>query len=367
MDKKIRILAINPGSTTTKIGLFDDLDLLFETSIAHSATDLKKFPTVQSQLNFRIGTVEKTMSEHGYAMADVDVYSARGGGLASVEGGVYEVTELLVQHASSGISGTDHPAQLGSQIARNFGITYGKPAYIVNPPDTDEFVDVARITGLKGIYRESHLHALNQKETALRFCQEHGLNYEDVNLIICHTGGGISITAHREGRMIDSNDILMGSGPMSPNRAGDMPYLKIIELAYSGKYSQEELSSKLNESGGLMDHFGTSDFEEICALTLKGDSIARTVLDGMVYQNAKYVGAMAVALRGKVDTIILTGGIAKNETFVRKLTSYISWISKIVVMPGEHELEALAAGALRVLRGELTAKKYSGIPVWSGF
>jgi len=300
-------------------------------------------------------------------MKDVDVYAGRGGGLMSVTGGVYRVSDLLASHASSGMRGTQHPAQLGAQIAKKFADKFGKPAFIVNPPDVDEFSDAARVTGIKGIYRESHLHALNQKEAALRFCMERGLVYEELNLIIGHTGGGISITAHERGRMVDSNDIIKGSGPMSPTRAGDLPYMDVIELAYSGKYTREQLITKLNRHGGLTDHFGTADLKEVLALEKKGDTFAKTILDGMIYQNAKCVAAMAAALKGKVDAIILTGGIAHSKWFTEMLTSYISWIAEVVVMPGEFELEALAAGALRAFCGEVETKEYTGIPVWDGF
>ncbi|MCL2391705.1 MAG: butyrate kinase [Oscillospiraceae bacterium] len=367
MGKKIRVLAINPGSTTTKIALFDDFDILFSTAVVHSPQDLSKFADIQDQLEYRTKMVAKSMAAHGYAMEDVDVYAGRGGGLRSVAGGVYTVTDLLAKHAATGMNGMHHPAQLGSQIAKKFADKYGKPAFIVNPPDVDEFSDVARVTGIKGLYRESHLHALNQKETAARFCASRGLKYEETNLIICHTGGGISITAHKKGQMIDSNDIIKGSGPMSPTRAGDLPYMKVLDLAYSGQYTKTELTNKLNRNGGLTDYFGTSDMDEVYELIKNGDSFVQLIVDGMIYQHAKYVGSMAAALKGKVDAIILTGGISNNAEFTKNLTEYISWIAEVVVMPGEYELQALASGAIRVLRGEVEAKEYTGVPVWGGF
>ena len=181
-------------------------------------------------------------------------------------------------------------------------------AFIVNPPDVDEFDDISRITGLRGVYRESHIHALNQKEIALRFCTERGILYKDTNLVICHLGGGISVTAHRNGRMIDSNDIIKGSGPMTPTRAGDMPYMKILDLAFSGTYTKKQLADKLNKEGGLTDHFDTSDVRDILKLVQDGNRYAEIVLNSMIYQIAKYIGSMAVALRGWVNAVILTGG-----------------------------------------------------------
>jgi len=366
MDKRIRVLAINPGSTSTKIALFDDNEILFRRAIKHSPEELRAFPEFQDQLGLRAAAVEKAMIENRYAMEDVDVYVGRGGGLSSVVGGVYSVNDLLAQHASTGLRG-QHPAQLGAQIAKQFADKFGKPALIVNPPDVDEFIEIARVSGIKGIHRQSHLHALNQKEIALRLCAGRGLKYEDMNFIVCHLGGGISVTAHEQGRMIDSNDIIMGSGPMTPTRAGDIPYTNIVDLAYSGEYTKEELVYKLNKGGGLADHFGTSDVRDVLNLIKKGNAYAKIILDGMIYQNAKYIGAMAVALKGKVDTIILTGGISNSEYFTNTLKEYINWIAEVVVIPGEFELEALAAGALRVMRGEERVRVYTGVPVWNGF
>jgi len=366
MDKKIRVLAINPGSTSTKIALFDDYDELFSTSINHSTDELKAFGDIQGQLDYRTETVEKAMLEKGFAMEDVDVFAGRGGGLLPVTGGVYDVTDLLADHASKGMTG-QHPAQLGSQISKRFADKFGKRAVVVNPPDVDEFSDVARVTGVKGLYRESHIHALNQKEIALRFCASLGKKYEDVNLIICHLGGGISITAHEKGKMIDSNDIIKGSGPMTPTRAGDLPYIGMIELAYSGAYTKNELTDKLNKDGGLTDHFNTAEVRDVLKMIEDGNKYAEAVFNGMIYQNAKYVGAMAVALKGKVDAVILTGGISNSALITGMIKDYVSWIAEVVVMPGEFELEALAAGAVRVMRGEEEAKTYTGVPVWNGF
>jgi len=366
MSSKYRVFTINPGSTSTKIAIFDNNDKLFEASITHRQEDLVVFPDVQDQLEYRTEMVERTVASNGFDMADVDVYASRGGGLVSCTSGVYEISDLLVAHAATGMSGI-HPAQLGSQIIRKFANRYGKPAFVVNPPDVDEFCEVARVSGLQGIYRESHTHTLNQKEIARRFCLSKDLNYDNVNLIICHIGGGISITAHKNGRMIDSNDIIKGSGPMSPTRVGDIPYMNVLELAFSGDYTKKELSDRLNRNGGLSDYFGTSDVRDVLALIKDGDSYAKIILDGMIYQIAKYVGAMAVALHGRVNAIILTGGISNNAFVTDSITNYISWISEVTVMPGEFELEALASGAISVMQGQVMTKEYTGMPVWNGF
>ena len=366
MAVKIRVLAINPGSTSTKIALFDDYDELFSKSINHSQDELNTYGEIINQLDYRTETVGKAMDEKGYSMEDVDVFVGRGGGLLSLTGGTYDVSELLAQHARIGTAG-QHPAQLAPLIARQFADRFGKRAVVVNPPSVDEFCDVARVTGVKGVYRQSHIHALNQKEVALRFCASRGLRYDDVNLVICHLGGGISITAHEKGKMIDSNDIIKGSGPMTPTRAGDLPYIKVLDLAYSGEYTKSELTDKLNINGGVADHFGTADLLDIEKRAIAGEKYPKVIFDGMIYQNAKYVGAMAVALKGKVDAIILTGGISRGKYFTDKMKEYAGWIAEIVIMPGEFELEALAAGAVRVMRGEEELKTYTGIPVWDGF
>ena len=366
MKDKIRVLAINPGSTSTKIALFDDYEELFRTTINHGLEELRAFAEIQDQLAYRTATVEKAMIAKGFFMNDVDIFAGRGGGLVPVAGGVYEVSDLLVEHASKGMTG-QHPAQLGSQISKLFADRFGKRAVIVNPPDVDEFCESARITGIKGIYRESHVHALNQKEIALRFCTSRGMIYDDVNLIICHLGGGISITAHEKGRMVDSNDIIKGSGPMTPTRAGDLPYMNVIDLAYSGKYVKKELIDKLNKDGGITDLFGSADFREVEKSAISNNKYAKTIFEATVYQSAKYVGAMAVALKGKVDAIILTGAIAKSMYFTDKLKDYVGWIAEVIIMPGDVELEALAAGAVRIMRGEEELKTYTGVPVWDGF
>lgn len=363
MGSPYRILAVNPGSTSTKIALFEDEREVFAEKIRHPVEELSPFPTIQDQLDFRRETVEKALAEHGVRLEDIDVFVGRGGGLLPLEGGVYEVTDFLAEHASRGMSG-QHPAQLASQICFAFARRFGKRAFVVNPPDVDEFIDVARITGVKGIYRESHVHALNQKEVALRYCRERGLDYKNVNLIVGHLGGGISITAHRRGRMIDSNDIIKGSGPMTPTRAGDLAYMSVVDLAFSGRYTKKELQDKLNKKGGLTDHFGTDDIRVISRRMQDGDQYAALIYNALAYQIAKYIGAMAAALKGDVRAIILTGGLAKEKGLMDIVREYVSWLAEIVLMPGEFELEALASGALRVLRGEEEAKIYTGKPVW---
>jgi butyrate kinase len=361
-----RILAINPGSTSTKITVFENDQEIYRSNIAHEATELKRFKEVQDQLPYRKQAVVATLAERGYDIGDFDIFVGRGGGLVPIKGGTYAVNDQLLNHAAKGMSG-QHPAQLASQICAAFVKEYGGRAFVVNPPDVDEFDDIARITGLKDIYRESRIHALNQKEIALRYCKENGKDYTKSNFIICHIGGGISVTAHSNGRMIDSNDIINGDGPMTPTRSGALPSVKILRMAFSGKYAEKELYTRLSKEGGLIDHLGTADAMEIEKRIASGDRHAELVYNAMMYQIAKSIGSYACVLRGRVDSIILTGGISNSKYLVENLTDYIAWIAPVAVMAGEFEMEALAAGALRVVVGEEAALQYTGKPIWQGF
>jgi butyrate kinase len=277
------------------------------------------------------------------------------------------VDELILDHARCGANGVIHPANLGSQLAHEFKQEYGGSAFVVNPPDVDEFQDIARITGMKEITRTSHLHALNQKETAIRHAVSLNRSYEDINLIVAHIGGGISVAAHRKGRMIDGNDIVAGDGPMAPTRTSSLPSTDLIRLCFSGEYTEKQLLERCMKNGGFIDLLGTADVLEIIKRIENGDKYAELVYNAMIYQIIKSIGAMAAALEGKVDGILLGGGLARDNNLVKKITVTCSFIAPVTAYPGEFEMEAMAAGALRVLRGEEAIKKYSGVPVWQGF
>lgn len=365
--KAYKILAINPGSTSTKVGAFDGDQELFKENVVHSADMLAQFPNVSDQTNYRRQTIEDAVRAHGMELSDFDAFAGRGGSLVACEGGVYEVNELLVEHASSGKYGGNHPARFGELLAYEFGQKYGKPAFEVNGPDTDEYCDEARITGLHDVFRRSHIHTLNQKETALRVSAELGREYEKSNYIVAHLGGGVSITAHCRGRMIDSNDIINGDGPMTPTRSGALPANQFMQLCYSGKWTKEEMYKRLTKTGGFVDHTGSSDMQELKAKIDDGDEYAALIYRAFIYQVAKQVGSMAAVVDGQVDAIILTGGISHDEELVEALKKKIGFIAPLIVRPGEFELEALAAGALRVLNGEEQPKTYTGIPVFTGF
>lgn len=359
-----RILTINPGSTSTKVGCFEGETEIFTVNVSHDAAKLKEFATISEQLPYRKETILKELEKAQIDLSTMDAFVGRGGGLLAVEGGTYEVDETLLSHARIGANGVQHPAQLGSQIANEFAVKYHKPAFVVNPPDTDEVCLYARMTGIKGVYRHVHLHALNLKETAIRHSEAQGGKYEDKNYVVCHIGGGISISAHKKGRMIDGNDIVGGEGPMAPTRCGSVPAAEMIRHAFKLGDLKEALSLT-TKTGGFVSHLGSSDALEISTRAAQGDEKAALVWNSMIYQIIKYIGSMAAVLHGEVDGILLGGGMVHNKGLVQAIKEGCSWIAPVYAYPGEFELEAMAAGAIRVLSGQEEAKKYTGKPVWS--
>ncbi len=359
-----KILTINPGSTSTKVGYFDGDNLEFSVNVSHDASKLAEFAGISNQLPYRRDVILGELKKANIDLAQVDAFVGRGGGLLSVEGGTYKVDETILDHARRGANGIQHPAQLGSQLASEFAKEYNKPAFVVNPPDTDEFIIEARMTGIKGVYRDSHLHALNLKETAIRHSQLNNVKYEDKNYIVCHIGGGVSISAHRKGKMIDGNDIVAGDGPMAPTRCGSVPAAQMIRYAYDHPDKKETLALT-TKTGGFVSHLGTSDALDVFNRAEAGDKKAKLIWDTMTYQIIRYIGSMAAVLHGQVDGILLGGGMVHNKKLVSDITDACSWIAPVSAYPGEFELEAMAAGAIRVLSGEEKAKIYSGKPCWT--
>ncbi len=358
-----KILTVNPGSTSTKVGYFDGDREIFSVNVSHDANKLKEFSSISDQLPYRKETILEALKKADINLEEADAFVGRGGGLLAVEGGTYEVNDILLDHAYRGANGVQHPAQLGSQIAHEFAVQFNKPCFVVNPPDTDEICTEARMTGVKGVYRNVHLHALNLKETAIRHAESMGKRYEDCNFIVCHIGGGLSISAHRRGRMIDGNDIVGGEGPMAPTRCGAVPAAEMIRYCYSHE-DQKATASLCTKSGGFVSHLGTSDAREVTQRAKDGDTYAALVWDTMVYQIIRFIGAMAGVLHGEVDGILLGGGMVHNEELVDVITKACSWIAPVSAYPGEFELEAMAAGAIRVLEGKEQAKVYTGKPCW---
>lgn len=358
----MKILTINPGSTSTKVALFQDDQQLISKSVQHEASDLAKFSTVTDQLPYRKRAVQMALDEAGVELRGLDAVVGRGGGLLAVEGGTYSVDERLLADARVGANGVQHPAQLGSQLANEFAESCQCPAFVVNPPDVDELQEVARITGIKGIYRHVHLHALNLKEVAIRHAASLGKRYEECNFIVCHIGGGISISAHRRGRMIDGFDIVGGEGPIAPTRCGAIPVRELAQ--YMHEHPDADLDLLCTKTGGFVDLAGTSNAQEVQEHAEEGDKAAKLVWDAMVYQIEKCIGSMAAALEGSVDGILLGGGMVHSEALVHSIEQACGWIAQVSAYPGEFEMEAMAMGAERVLLGQETAKHYSGEPAW---
>ena len=366
--KQYKVFAINPGSTSTKIALFEGEECLYTKNVSHDAKELEKYATMADQLPYRRNMILELLSEAGISLEDVDVFVGRGGGLLSMEGGTYGVTELVLNHAVTCANGVVHPATLGPQLANEFANTYGAKAMVVNPPDVDELQELARMTGIKGVYRSSHMHALNLKETAIRHSKD-VLNkkYEEANYVVCHIGGGISVSAHRQGKMVDGCDIVGGEGPMAPTRCGDIPVTGMLSYMKKNNYGPADVKGLLTRSGGFVSHLGISDALELTNRAKDGDEYAAMLWNTMIYQITKYIGSMAAVLHGKVDGILLGGGMVHNKDLVAQITEACSFIAPVYAYPGEFEMEAMAAGAIRVLNGEEELKVYTGEPSFKGF
>ncbi len=366
--KHYKVLAVNPGSTSTKIALFQDEECVYAKNVSHDASELARFPTIPEQLPYRRDMILGLLKEAEVSLEDIDVFVGRGGGLLAMEGGTYGVSELMLDHARRCANGVIHPAALGFQLANEFAVKYGAKAMVVNPPDVDELQDLARMTGIKGVNRNVHLHALNLKETAIRH-SKNVLNkkYEDCNYIVCHIGGGISVSAHRGGRMIDGYDIVGGEGPMAPTRCGSVSVADLLKYMEKNQLGVSEIKKLCTRTGGFVSHVGISDAVELTDRAREGDSYARMLWNTMIYQIGKCIGAMAAVLCGKVDGILLGGGMVHSGDLVEQITKSCSFIAPVTAYPGEFEMEAMAAGAIRVLNGEENLKEYTGEPVWSGF
>jgi len=368
-QKDWTVFVINPGSTSTKVGLFEGEREIFTENIEHSAEKLATFPTVSDQMPFRRDMILRLLAQKGIALPDIDAFVGRGGGLLPLEGGTYRINTVMLDHAQQGANGVQHPAQLGPQLAHEFA-QFVHPdqgrGFVVNPPDTDELCDDARMTGVRGVYRNVHLHALNLKETAIRHAATLGKAYDECDFIVCHIGGGISVSAHAHGKMIDGYDIVGGEGMMAPTRCGYVPVSGILDWLEGG-HTTSEARALCMKTGGFVDLLGTSDAREVSERAASGDEAAERAWNALLYQLSKYIGSMATVLGGKVDGILLGGGMVYNEQLVASIRERCEWIAPVTAYPGEFELEAMAAGARRVLNGEEEPKEYSGVPVFQGF
>lgn len=352
----MKILVINPGSTSTKIAVYEDESPVLVRTIRHSIDELSVHPNVMDQFEFRKKVVLQELDKDNIPFA-FDAIIGRGGLVKPIHGGVYEVNEAMKRDTQNAMH--THACNLGGLIADELASSLpGCRAFIADPGVVDELEDVARITGSPLMPRITIWHALNQKAVARRFAKEHQTTYEQLNLIVCHLGGGISIAVHRHGRAVDANNALNGEGPFSPERAGTLPAGQLIDLCFSGRFTKEELKKRISGRAGLAAHLGTTDVAAIVESIEKGDTKAKLVMDAMIYNIAKAIGAASTVLCGKMDAILLTGGIAYSDYVISHLKERIDFLAPVYVYPGEDEMEALALNALGALKGELTVQQY---------
>ena len=356
---KYRVLAINPGSTSTKISVFDDNTVVFMKTLRHDPAELDKVGSILEQDKFRKDMVLVAMKENNVEPSSLEAVVGRGGLVRPLEGGTYIVNDkMLADLKDPSIWGRIHASNLGAFIGKAIADDLNIPCYIVDPVAVDEFEDIARVSGIPEITRKSLFHALNTRYTGRRLAEKLGMKYEDCNLIGAHLGGGISVVAIKKGRCVDLNNALLGMGPFSPQRSGALPIGDLLELAYSGKYTKKDLLSYLSKNAGLLAYLDSDDGTAITNRIKGGDQKAKFIFDAMIYQIAKEIGACATVLCGKVNGIFVTGGLAYGDYLCPELTNRVSFIAPVHIFPGEGEMEALTDGTVRVLKGLEQAKEY---------
>lgn len=351
------LLIINPGSTSTKIGVFQDEKELFQETLRHSSDEIAKYETIFDQMDFRKDIILNILKEKNFDLNSLSAVVGRGGMLKPMASGTYKVNDKMLEDLKIGVQG-QHASNLGGMLANKIAEELNIPSFIVDPVVVDELDNVARVSGVPELPRLSKFHALNQKAVAKRYAKENKAKYEDLNLIVVHMGGGVSVGAHKDGRVIDVNNALDGEGPFSPERAGTVPAGQLIRMCYSGEFTEKEIYTKIVGKGGYVAYLNTNDARDVLKLMEAGDKNAELYFNAFIYQVSKSIGEMSAVLKGKVDRIILTGGIAYSEKVEEEIKKRIGWISEITVYPGEDELLALAQGALRVLNGEEEVKEY---------
>ncbi|MDE5865280.1 MAG: butyrate kinase [Lachnospiraceae bacterium] len=353
----VKSLIINPGSTSTKIGVFEDETLLFEETLRHSTEEIAQYASIVDQKDFRKDIIVKLLKEKNFDINSLNMVVGRGGMLKPIPGGTYEVSDDLLEDLKIGKQG-QHASNLGGILAREIGDSIGVPSYIVDPVVVDELAPVSRYSGVPELPRTSVFHALNQKAVAKRYAKEIGKAYDSMNLIVVHMGGGVSVGAHNQGKVIDVFNALDGDGAFSPERAGAVPSGALIKMCFSGKYTEKEVYKKFVGNGGFNAYCGTNDMRDVEKMVQGGDAKAAEVREAFITQVAKDIGSMACVLKGKIDQIIVTGGIAYDKVVVEGLKERAGWIAPMTVYPGEDELLALVQGGLRVLNGEEKAMTY---------
>jgi len=352
------ILAINPGSTSTKFSLFEEEKLVFERTLRHSTEELAVFEKIADQFNFRKDLIMSELKEREVNLSEIKAVVGRGGLVKPIESGVYKVNQRMKDHLNAELFGC-HACNLGALIAEDIASSLPwAEAFIVDPVVVDELQPVARISGHPEIERRSIFHALNQKAVGRIYAASIDRRYEDLNMVIAHMGGGVSVGAHEKGHVVDVNNALNGDGPFTPERSGGLPAGQLVDLCFSGRFSQAEIMTMITGKGGMMAYLGTNDFIEVCRRADNGETAAILIRDAFIYQVGKEIGAMAAVLSGYVDAIILTGGIAHQGTTVKKIKSMVEYIAEVVVYPGEDELKALAFNGLLALDGKIEIKTY---------
>jgi len=356
-----KIIAINLGSTSTKLVYYEDDTCRFETSLPHKSEEIKKFSKVWEQLEYRKKAILDILHSNNIDFNEIDAFTSRGGHTIPLVSGVYKITPLMLEQSASEKYG-NHISDVGIKLAALFAKENGKAiALTVDPPVTDEFEPLARYSGLPDMPRRSSFHALNHKAVAKKYAQDIGKKYEELNLVVCHMGGGISCAAHKQGRMIDGTNGLEGDGPFSTNRSGALPVGALIEACYSGKYTVREMHRKVNGLGGMMAYVNESDVKLVQEKALAGDDVCREVIEAMMYQTAKEIAAMAVVMNGKVDAILVTGGIAHSEYVIDLLKERVGFIAPLITYPGEFEMQSLALNTYKALIGEAEIKEIEKI------
>ena len=353
----VKSLIINPGSTSTKIGVFEDETLLFEETLRHSTEEIAQYASIVDQKDFRKDIIVSLLKEKNFDINSLNMVVGRGGMLKPIPGGTYEVSDDLLEDLKIGKQG-QHASNLGGILAREIGDSIGVPSYIVDPVVVDELEPTSRYSGVPELPRTSVFHALNQKAVAKRYAKETGKAYDSLNLIVVHMGGGVSVGAHRQGKVVDVFNALDGDGAFSPERAGAVPSGALIKMCFSGQYTEKEVYKKIVGGGGFNAYCNTNDMRDVEKMVQGGDAKAAEVREAFIAQVAKDIGSMACILKGKVDQIIVTGGIAYDNVVVSGLKERAEWIAPMTVYPGEDELLALVQGGLRVLNGEEKAMVY---------
>lgn len=352
-----RLLIINPGSTSTKIGVFEDEKPLFDETLRHPTSEIEKYNTIFDQLEFRKDVILNVLKEKNFDIKTLDAIVGRGGMLKPIEGGTYKVNDVMLHDLKIGVQG-QHASNLGGTIANEIAKSLNIPAFIVDPITVDELSDVARLSGMAEIKRRSIFHALNQKAIAKRYAKENGKKYEDLNLIVVHMGGGVSVGTHKNGKVVEVSNALDGDGPFSPERTGGLPAGDLVELCFSGKFTHAEIKKKISGKGGFVSYLNTNNAKDVVEKAQTGDEKVKLIYDAFIYQIGKEIGKCSAVLCGKVDAILLTGGIAYNKIVTDDISKMVSFIAPVKVYPGEDELLALAQGGLRVLTREEKAKEY---------